>query len=78
MTFPLDTLKTKMQAEGNPNKSMLQTMGEFSSVRSVFRGVNLAILEIAPQTGLRFYLMMRTKEALFDRMHQPKSSYPAM
>ena len=57
---------------------MFQTAREISSFRGLFRGLNLALLEVAPQTGLRFYLMIRTREALSESLHTSKSSYSAV
>lgn len=109
LTFPLDTIKTKMQTEGK-GKGILQTargkqIDEFSfcclSQEKDFRDLvswtvsrtefgshgnrtagfsntlfGTTFFYFKKKTGLRFALMLKTREALSETLHTTKSNYP--
>lgn len=79
VTYPLDTLKAKMQAStGGQRQSAISLLRQMP-MRNLFQGIGLAVAEIAPQTSLRFYLMIRARDALAEKMHESaKSSYSAI
>jgi Ca2+-binding EF-hand superfamily protein len=77
VTFPLDTLKAKMQA--STNQQSLAAIVRQMPLRNLFQGLGLAVAEIAPQTSLRFYLMLRARDAFAEKLNDSaKSSYSAI
>ena len=67
-----------MQASTGREQSVVALLRQMP-LRNLFQGLGLAVAEIAPQTSLRFYLMLRAREAFAEKLNDSaKSSYSAI
>lgn len=65
-TYPLDILRTNMslEREAASIRATLQQIG----ARNLFRGLGLGLVEVIPQSGLRFFLMGVLRDLFHERI----------
>lgn len=78
---PLDVIRTRFVAQGEPKmyKSMLSAGRHIirtEGVRGFYKGLNPAILGIAPQMGLQFGLYAMLQNSWNTVFHLPKGHHP--
>ena len=67
ITYPLDIVRTNMSVEGK-NVSMRETFRQIGGGRSLFRGLGLALAEVVPSSGLRFWLLSKARDLMSQRL----------
>ena len=69
LTYPLDAIRTRMSVEGaEGSATMRQAFRDIGGARNLFRGIGLALSEVIPQSGLRFYLMSVARDFFSKRL----------